>query len=384
MKLLYDHQAFTANRFGGISRYFYHLRSALRQQGIEARIAILFSNNEYLNQNAWSRTQTFRYFLGYKLTNRLFSLINRLWSSVQVLRKQYDLFHPTFFHPYFLKFIGNKPFVLTYHDAIKDKFGDKYGHVDNTSKAQKQLLLNRAAHIIAVSENTKADLIELFQLQADKITVIHHATYFRDITVPDTFQIQTPQSYLLYVGARESYKNFAPFLQALVPLFKKYPSLTLVCGGGGTFTVDENRLIEQLGLNGRISYYAINDSILYRLYQHALAFVYPSLYEGFGIPILEAFAAGCPVVVSNTSCFPEVAQDAALYFDPESAHSIQQQVESILVDPELRQSLRQKGYLRQEAFSSEQLVHQTLEVYRRVIALNENADVKVPSHYSAL
>ncbi|GAB4022856.1 glycosyltransferase family 1 protein [Spirosoma migulaei] len=309
-------------------------------------------------------------------------MINRLWSSVQVRRGQYDLFHPTFFHPYFLKFIGNKPFVLTYHDAIKDKFGDRYGHVDNASKAQKQVLFNRAAHIIAVSENTKNDLIELFQIQADKITVIHHATHFQNLAVPDTFQIQIPSSYLLYVGSRDSYKNFGPFLQALAPLLKNDSTLKLLCGGGGTFSVDEIRLIEQLGLTGQVVYYAINDLILYRLYQHALAFIYPSLYEGFGIPILEAFAAGCPVVLSNRSCFPDVAQDAALYFDPESGRSIRQQIESILVDPGLRQSLRQKGYRRQEAFSTDQMVNQTLEVYRRVIALEATTDLKEFSHYS--
>ncbi|WP_460973789.1 glycosyltransferase family 4 protein [Spirosoma migulaei] len=382
MKILYDHQTFTANRFGGISRYFYQLMSALRRQGIETSVAIRFSNNEYLNQNQWSRTTSFQYFLGYRRTNRLFSLINRLWSSVQVRRGQYDLFHPTFFHPYFLKFIGNKPFVLTYHDAIKDKFGDRYGHVDNASKAQKQVLFNRAAHIIAVSENTKNDLIELFQIQADKITVIHHATHFQNLAVPDTFQIQIPSSYLLYVGSRDSYKNFGPFLQALAPLLKNDSTLKLLCGGGGTFSVDEIRLIEQLGLTGQVVYYAINDLILYRLYQHALAFIYPSLYEGFGIPILEAFAAGCPVVLSNRSCFPDVAQDAALYFDPESGRSIRQQIESILVDPGLRQSLRQKGYRRQEAFSTDQMVNQTLEVYRRVIALEATTDLKEFSHYS--
>lgn len=379
MKLLFDHQAFTANRFGGVSRYYCHLINALRQKGIEASVAIRFSNNEYLNQNSWAHTSSFRYFLGYMPTNRLFSLINRLWSSVQVRRRQYDLFHPTFFHPYFLKFIGDKPFVLTYHDAVKDKFGEKYGHVDNTSSTQKQVLFNRAAHIIAVSENTKKDLIELFQIQADKITVIHHATHFRNLAVPDTFQIQTPGSYLLYVGSRDSYKNFGTFLHALAPLLRNYPSLKLLCGGGGPFTVDEILLIEQLELTSQVIHYVVNDLILYRLYQHALAFVYPSLYEGFGIPILEAFAAGCPVVLSNRSCFPEIAQDAALYFDPESAVSIRQQVESILVDPELRQYLRQKGYLRQEAFSSEQMAKQTLEVYRRVLNLNDTTDLKVLS-----
>ncbi|CAN5196380.1 glycosyltransferase family 1 protein [soil metagenome] len=370
MKILYDHQAFTASRFGGVARYFYNLMVALRQKGVETKLAIRFSNNVYLQNSPWFRTQSFRYFLGYMPTSMLFSQINRLWSSVQLMRNDYDLFHPTFFHPYFLKFIGNKPFVVTYHDATKDKFGDKFGHLDNASKELKQTLLDRSAHIIAVSENTKNDLIEIFQIKPDKITTIHHATNFRSLSVPDTFQIKTPESYLLYVGARGSYKNFLPFLKAIAPLLKKYPQLHLICGGGGAFNPEENQLIDSLGVASQVMYYSIDDQILYRLYQHALAFVYPSLYEGFGIPILEAFATGCPVVLSNTSCFPEVAQDAALYFDPESETSIRQQIESIILNDTLRQSLRQKGYVRQEAFSPEKVVTKTLEVYQRVLTMS--------------
>ena len=368
MKILYDHQAFTASRFGGVARYFYNLMVALQKKGIKVKLSVRFSNNHYLLHSAHFPTQSYRYFLGLMPTSILFSRINRLWSSVQLSRRDYDLFHPTFFHPYFLKYIGNKPFVITYHDAIKDKFGDKFGHLDNASKEQKQILFDRANHIIAVSENTKNDLIEIFQLEPAKITVVYHATNFQELVVPDTFQIQTPASYLLYVGTRGSYKNFAPFLRAIAPILKKYSHIQLICAGGGDFNADENQLITSLDLTGQVVHYFINDFVLYRLYQHALAFIYPSLYEGFGIPILEAFVTGCPVVLSNTSCFPEVAQDAALYFDPESEASISTQIETIILDKALRLSLRQKGYERQLAFSPEKVVNQTLEVYQRVVA----------------
>jgi glycosyltransferase involved in cell wall biosynthesis len=369
MKILYDHQAFTGTRFGGVARYFFDLMTSLRRKGIKAQLSIQFSNNDYLLSSNEFRVQSFGYFLGYMRTNMLVSQLNRLWSSVQIWRKNYDVFHPTFFHPYFLKFIGNKPFVLTYHDAIKEKFGDKYSHLDNASKEQKQILLDRAAQVIAVSENTKQDLIELFRIEPDKITVVHHATHFRNLAVPANFQIETPDKYLLYVGVRGTYKNFGPFVTAIAPLLKKYPKIHLVCAGGGEFTQEEQALLTKLGLTSQVNYQAItSDFTLYRLYQQALAFVYPSLYEGFGIPILEAFAAGCPVVLSNTSCFPEVAQGAALYFDPQSEDSICQQIEQIIIDDNLRQSLRQKGYGRQQDFSPEKVASETMQVYQQVVA----------------
>ncbi|GAB3541179.1 glycosyltransferase family 4 protein [Spirosoma fluminis] len=368
MKILYDHQAFTGARFGGVARYFYDLIVSLRKKGVDTTLSVRFSNNDYLLNSRQFHTYPFQYFLGYMYTSMLFSQVNRLLSSIQLIRKDYDVFHPTFFHSYFLKFIGNKPFVLTYHDVIKEKLGDAYGHLDNASKAQKQELLDRSAHVIAVSENTKKDLVEVFTIDPDKITVVHHATNFRTLSVPDTFQIQAPETYLLYVGMRGTYKNFGFFLKAVAPILKKSPGIRLVCAGGGDFSDAEKLLIGSLDLTDQVVHFAINDFILFRLYEHALAFVYPSLYEGFGIPILEAFAAGCPVVLSNTSCFPEVAQDAALYFDPTSEVSIQQQIERVIIDDTLRQSLRQKGYERQQAFSPENVVSQTLDVYRRVVS----------------
>jgi glycosyltransferase involved in cell wall biosynthesis len=123
-----------------------------------------------------------------------------------------------------------------------------------------------------------------------------------------------------------------------------------------------------LGISEQVLHYEIqNDEVLYRVYQKAIAFVYPSLYEGFGIPILEAFACGCPVALSDRSCFPEVAQNAAIYFNPDNLESIAFGVERLIDSAELRLNLVKKGYQRLKDFSPENTAKKTLDVYRSVL-----------------
>jgi glycosyltransferase involved in cell wall biosynthesis len=366
MKILYDHQAFTGQRYGGVARYFHDLMESLSKMGVDIELALQFSNNEYLKNSSVKKPRQFKNIFGFMPTNMLVSRTNRLSSIYQIQRGKFDIFHPTFFHSYFLQHIDNKPFVITYHDCIKEKF--KLNHIDNASSEQKQELLTRASKVIAVSENTKQDLLELYNIKSEKIEVVHHSTSFINHQQPPHFHLKTPEKYLLYVGSRNDYKNFDCLLKSMVSVLKKQLDLVLLCAGGGNFTEDEQNLINQLGISKQVVHQTFySDNTLFGLFQKAIAFVYPSKYEGFGIPILEAFACGCPVVLSNASCFPEVADEAALYFNPDNQEDMSDKLEQIIQDNSLRKSLIDKGFIRQKDFSAEKKAKETLAVYKNII-----------------
>ena len=366
MKILYDHQAFTGQRYGGVARYFHDLMESLSGMGVGIELALQFSNNEYLKNSSIRKPKQFKHIFGFMPTSMLVSRTNRFNSIYQIQKGKFDIFHPTFFHHYFLQHIDNKPFVMTYHDCIKERFN--LNHIDNASYEQKQELLTRASKIIAVSENTKKDILELYQVNPEKIDVVHHSTAFVNHQQPAHFHLKTPSNYLLYVGSRNDYKNFDGLLKSIKPVLKKHPDVVLLCAGGGNFTESETIMMRILGIENQVIHQNFySDNTLFALYQRAIAFVYPSNYEGFGIPILEAFACGCPVVLSNSSCFPEVAEDAALYFEPNNKEDLSHKLEEIISNKDLRKSLINKGLVRQKAFSAEKKAKETFEVYKSIL-----------------
>jgi glycosyltransferase involved in cell wall biosynthesis len=365
MKILYDHQAFIWKN-GGIVRYFNELIESLTEQNIEVNLSVKFSNNDYLNKHNLSDEIKYPFILGEKLTNRLASLTNRLNSVYQLKKGDFDIFHPTFFNNYFLEHLDNKPFVMTYHDCIKEKYNLE--HLDNASHEHKQEMLNKASKIIAVSENTKTDLLKYYDIKAEKIEVIYHASNFEYNTSLINTVNKKPEKYLLYVGARNDYKNFEGLLKAFSLIIHKHPDTYILCAGSEKFSPSEIEIITNLGLVKKVTHQSFNnDSTLIELYQNAIAFVYPSFYEGFGIPILEAFACDCPVVLSNTSCFPEIAEEAALYFDPNNSEDMAHKLALIISDLEFRKRLIIRGKSQKNKYSVKRRTQATLKVYQSIL-----------------
>jgi len=370
MKVLYDHQIFEMQRIGGISRYFFELLKFCP----ESELSLKYSDNMYLKNSCFEKYgilsndvsyASFLFSLKFKGKGRLYKYYNKILQrdnqslSVNYLRKSnFDIFHPTYYDPYFLRYLKNKPFVLTVHDMIHELYPQYFLEEKDTVMKKKMLIL--AANKINVnSENTKKDLIEFYPEVNKKITVIHHACNFHQLE-----EIIPKDNYILFTGERGRYKNFISFLQAVASLLIKY-NFNLICTGH-PFNDEENNLINNLQIKDRISCILASENQLSKLYSKATAFVFPSLYEGFGIPILEAFTSNCPAILSNTSSLPEIGGDAAVYFDPYSVDDMRNQIERVITSTTLQNELIKKGKKQANKFSWEKCTKETMEVYKQL------------------
>lgn len=367
MKILYDHQVFSTQTHGGISRYFSELMKQFSLAGEpNYELALGYSNNEYLNSWSLGHYKTFLKGRNFRGKQELLYALNKVKSKKAISRGDFDIFHPTYYHPYFLKYIGGKPFVLTIYDMIHEIFAQDFPPTDKTSKF-KNLLAQKAAKIIAVSENTKNDAVRLLGIDEEKVTVIYLGNSLPKFPANQSFELPVPDRYILFVGNRNGYKNFEIFIKATRPLLFEYKDLSVVCAGGGNFTNYEKHLFKKLRLEKKIYRFEGGDEVLAFLYQKAIAFVFPSLYEGFGIPVLEAFGCGCPVVLSNTNALVEIGREAAVYFDPKNEVSIREAVCSVISNEETRRNLITRGFKRMRKFSWSEAAHHTATVYKSIV-----------------
>ncbi|MGJ0342973.1 glycosyltransferase family 4 protein [Aliarcobacter cryaerophilus] len=366
MKILYDHQIFTSQKYGGISRYFYELVRELDNiSEVQYEIPLLVSNNHYISDKRFVNYINLLPNKQFRGKHRIFKLLNKPNNIWKLKQQKFDVFHPTYYDPYFLKYLGNKPFVLTVYDMIHEKFSDMFSSTDKTTE-QKRLLVEKATKIIAISESTKKDLIELFGTDESKIEVVYLGnSMFPKADIKLGFEI--PKKYLLFVGGRGAYKNFERFIKSVSELLNQDKELFVLCTGGGKFSSSESQLLNELEISKQVLQFNLDDDSLAYFYKNALAFIFPSLYEGFGIPVLESFACGCPLLCSNVSSLPEVAGDAACYFDPYSEESIKNAVSRVLNDSNFRKELINKGYEQLKEFSWKKTAEETKKIYESVL-----------------
>ncbi len=384
MRVLYDHQIFQEQNFGGVSRYFTELYS--NASGFSAEIAVVRSDNQHLLSlpgmkgrirpyqveiDAWLWKLKFRgkgrvYDLLQKIARRpTLGKVNVQNSIARIRSSQHDLFHPTYYDPYFLDALESRPFVLTVHDLIHEFFPEDFLPEDST-RLRKQILCQRATRIIAVSNTTKKDLVEYLGIDPNKIDVVYHGNSINSRICPSTSSAGLPNRYILFIGHRRGYKNFPLFVRAVADILIENSSLKLVCTGP-PFTKAERSVFEQLSIADRMVHRTASDCELGALYAGAEMFVFPSLYEGFGLPILEAFVCGCPVVLSDTPTMREVAGEAALFFHPRDAPELRSAVSRILDDDTLKKTLVDRGHQREMMFSWQKTALETAAVYRRTL-----------------
>lgn len=369
MKILFDHQIFQIQIYGGISRYFCELMKNFKNDNeVEYELSLIYSNNHYLRRLGNLSCRSFFENFTFRGKYRLMNFLNERISKKFISKGNYDIFHPTYYNPYFLDFLNNKPFVLDIHDMIHEIFPENFPNEDKTSE-YKEILVSKASKIIANSENTKKDIIKFYHIDETKIDVIHRGSagpITNDIR-NENIKFRLPEKFILFVGNRKGYKNFDLFIEAITPLLLEDAELNVVCVGDGKFNNIEIEKFKSLNIKDKVFQYSVSDNVLAYLYQRAIVFVFPSLYEGFGIPILESFVCGCPVLVSKVSSLPEIAGDAGVYFDPTDIVSIYDTVKRIIYDKELRKNLKLKGFQRVKNFSWEKAAEKTKSLYESII-----------------
>lgn len=362
MKVLFDHQIYVLQQYGGISRYFYEISKGLQQDfDVEVINAIRFSNNLY-TQTPFYNSKTFIPNIPFKGKGIILKNIGEFYSK-RALSNTFDVFHPTYDDTYFFNSMKNKPFVITMHDLIHEKFSRRYDDLksDKSLFQKRSFLLEKATKIISVSNNTKNDIIDTYKIPSTKIEVIHLASA---LVANDNQSAFPYRNYILYVGLRQSYKNFKSFLEAISPLLLKEKDLRVVCAGGGDFGSEELTYFKELKVEHQLIHVSVNDQLLGLLYKNAILLAFPSLYEGFGIPVLEAFGCSCPVAASNAGSIPEVGGNAALYFNPDDKDDMLDKVSQLIYNQGLREQLIESGLKRGNEFSWEKTTKKHFNTYQ--------------------
>jgi len=349
MRILYDHQAFQ-QVLGGVSRYYVETIKHLSQD-IEREIAIKFSRNLYIKELLPEIISPFgSCYIPFK--RRMIRELNLKYAISRLKNSNYDIFHATFDDSYFLPHVKT-PFVITVHDLIPESEPQKWptGWLEC-----RKSVFPKANHIICNSFNTKNDLLHYYPyLDISRISVVYHGYKVIDSKLIDKI---SSQYYILFVGGRKGYKNFERFAEACAPILHGNKDMKLVCTGE-VFSKEEVQLLVKLKIQNKVIHKKVSDNELRRLYKNALLFVFPSLKEGFGLPILEAWGNECP--------FLEIAEGAANYFDPHSIEDMRRSINDILYNSNLRKNLIEKGKERIKLFNWEYSSREHEQIYKKII-----------------
>ena len=361
IKVLFDTQAFRCQRYGGISRYFTELIRRLPLLDVVPILHMPFVDNEHAVSAGLSRRMGLGRLSTLPLARRLIYLA---LAGNDILRSATDDYHILHRTHYARPWPVRRPAVCTVVDMIPEILPHYFP--DGTPHWHKREVVASSDLIFSISESTTRDIVQVYGCSAERVVTaplgIDWATFSQAPRVPHPFKAP----YLLFVGDRPRYKNFRRFSAAAAGVLAAHPDLSLALVGGRALGADEREVFSRTKVLHRVVQAKVPDAALPSIYREAEMFVFPSEYEGFGLPILESFACGCPVAASRASCFPEVGGDAIEYFDPKSADDIAQAMERVLGSPSRAAALRQLGSERVKSFSWERTAELTAAGYRRL------------------
>lgn len=360
MRVRYDNQIFVQQRHGGISRYFVELIRAFQQNaglGVEPELGWRWTRNAHALEADLGRPLPL---LGAKgVTLR--------WANRLAHRSQpsADLLHATYYHPRDMPRGAERPLVVTIYDMTPELFPQLFA-AGNPHMAKRDYVA-RASLILCISESTRSDLTAVYgDIEAPVVvTPLGVGPEFGPAAPKPPW---CPPRYVLFVGRRDGYKDFDVALESFAEMAPDQAGLTLLAVGGGAFNEVEEALIARSRLRGSVIQRAASEAELPGVFAGAEAFVFPSRYEGFGLPTLEAMASGTPTVLADSSSHPEAGGDAALYFPPGDASVLASQLARILADSDLSRNLAERGISRAALFSWARTAGETAAAYRTVSA----------------
>lgn len=302
----------------------------------------------------------------------------------QLRRMQATLYHSPY---YLMPYAPGTSTVFTCHDLIPLIYAQYFSAVQRLIyRLTHALALKTARMTVAVSRTTQADLIRYFHLDPQRVIAIPEAVddHFSPRPSEQITAVRQkhvlPEEYVLYVGSNKPHKNLARLVQAwkICRSELRTQNLKLVIAGQWDRRyLEAKRLVGGSGLNAQVFFVGpVDDADLPALYSGAMLFIFPSLYEGFGLPVLEAMACGTPVVCSNTSSLPEVVGEAGLLFDPLNPDEIAASIQRVLENPGLRVELRQRGLARAAQFTWERVAEKTMAVYRAIVNTTDEQPIR--------
>jgi glycosyltransferase involved in cell wall biosynthesis len=370
MRIFFDHQAFSLQKTGGITRYFYELINGLGRLNADVQAMALLGFFTSVWPMAEATQGTGRLIrLGpqpFRSTRATYSLNELVSAGVSLGLKQSDVYHSTLYR--FLPSIRAKRRVATSHDCIHERFPELYPNHERVA-SMKRGMFARADLIFCVSEATRHDTQQFYHVEDSKLMVVHHGVAPLPRSGAGRTQLQraTQKPFVLYVGMRGLYKNFSGLLKAFAAAGAAR-DFDLLAIGGGAATDLEQREVASLRLTDSVKWLPIADSpVLAEAYASAALFVYPSLYEGFGMPPLEAMLAGCPTLVASNPATREVCKDASTFFDPHDTQDFTDRLKLMLNEESERLKNVERGTELAGSYSWERAVKRTLEGYRAIL-----------------
>tara|TARA_E500000178_G_C16938793_1_gene715322 strand:- start:35 stop:1129 length:1095 start_codon:yes stop_codon:yes gene_type:complete len=360
MKILFDHQIFFLQKYGGISNYFFNLIKALNKKKIRNRIYAPLYINRYINELKSKNIFGININLNFLKIN---FILNNVFFKQYLKYYKPDIVHLTYYDNVYLA-DKTKKYILTVYDMIHEEYSKNFKK-DKTS-IKKFKLCNEVDHIIAISKNTKKKLIKFFGIKSKKISVVYLGGNHLKKIKP--LKIDIKKKFILYVGSRAGYKNFENLIKAYYLNNKIKKDYDLVVFGGEKIRDHElNRYKKKFSNIDNVHFIQSNDRVLKYLFMKASLFVYPSMEEGFGIPPLEAINSNCPVVCSNIPVLKEVLGNCCYYFEPNNVKNINLTIKKVLYSSHIHEKIFKSSHKIKKKFTWEKCALKTINVYKKVL-----------------